>query len=290
MNMQEAHHMESDTFFEYKETIQEILYRTLDKPDFSLQAKLFSLVCFAQEMHPFFHPQTENFAVEKMAAVVDKLYNHQFERTWQEQMQEQEVNLELPMSLVLNFLLQAFKKVDKDMQNMLPQVWEQLFGQSGENDPYLYMDESEGKLTIKCEAEARTYAKQRDQLWDYFSTELDGYLQNYCTHFVFAKSYTQKESLPEYVQEVILRVMILKFFLVKHPGVQDVLDRAMDLGDGFEEKQEELIQSLDAQVMQIMKIFSNNISNQEETISKLLQLLQEQGMQDLAHMALLVQF
>src|SRR6056297_1662118 len=108
MNQQEAYHTESDPYIEYKETIQEILYRTLDKPDFRLQAKIFSLACFAQEMHPFFYPQTENFAVEKMAAVVDKLYNHQFELIWQEQMQEQKVNLELPMSLVLNFLLQVF--------------------------------------------------------------------------------------------------------------------------------------------------------------------------------------
>lgn len=278
-----------DPYLANQSTIQEILYRSLDKPDFPLQAKLFSLACFAHEMHPFFHLGTGNFEVERMAAVVDKLSAHRFEQTWMEQMGEQDVDLELPMSIVLSLLMQAYQGADKDMQHMLPLVWEQYFDSGEETNPFMHVDEDTNMMTIKCARAAESYARQRDRLWAMFSQEIEGYIQNYCTHFVFAKSYVQAESLPEYVQEMLIRVMVLKFLLVSHPGVQEVVDLAEE-AKGAEEKAGDLLQSLDSQVMRIMKTFSNNVPNQHGAVDAVLREMQEQGMHELAHMAVMIHF
>ncbi|MGM0540669.1 MAG: hypothetical protein ACQERT_15885 [Thermodesulfobacteriota bacterium] len=240
-------------------------------------------------MHPFFHPGTQSFALERMAAVVDALSAHRFEQTWLEEVGRQEVDLELPMSMAFSFWLRAFRKTDRDMQHVLPLLWEGYFEEGAEGNPFMEYSETEDRTTVKCWEAAAAYARQRDRIWAAFGAELEGYIQNYCTHFVFAKSYVQADSLPEYVQEMIARVMVLKFLLVSHPGVREVADLAEGTGESGE-KSDDLLQSLDSQVMRIMKTFSNNVPNRHEAMDALLGEMREQELSDLAHKAVMVHF
>ena len=279
---QESH----DPYVQYEETIQEILYRTLNKPDFPLTSKLFALVCFAYEMEPFFYPQTKAFALEKMASIVDKLSNHNYERLWMEEFQDHVFDLELPMSILQSFLLGILKESDEDMQQLLVSSWS-LYSRDFENDIFLSVSYLKEKIIVQCSEMAKTYAWKRDRLLDVFSGEIEKYLENYCTHFVFAQSYREKGSLYIYVQELLIQVMLLKFFFTSHSGVMRVVEEAENDNQVDIEK---LVQSLDNEVVTVLKTFSNAISKNQSLISRIRHDLQEQNMQSLAHLALFICF
>jgi hypothetical protein len=277
----------SDPYLEYRETIQEILYRSFNKPDFPFQAKLFSVACLASEVDPVFYPQTESFELERLAEVVDKLYNHQFERFWLEGLQKQAVNLELPMSMLQSLLLGTFKGLGPELQGLIRIAWTEYVPEAG-GDVFLSLTRDQDQTRVNCADMAKKYARRRDRLFALFAGEIEKYLENYCTHQVFAKDYTLEPSLFDYVQDLTFRVMLLKFLLVSQPECLEILERAEQ--DRSDDKARDFGQKLDAQIMRTFKVFSSGLAQDEQALDRLRQMANEQGMRDLAHISVLIQF
>jgi lysine-N-methylase len=272
---------DSDPYYAYADTIRDILLTILARDRFPLEARLFSLASFARNTAAFFFRGTNAFSEDKLAAEVDKAADLVYETAWAESIQGLEVPLALPMSLVQALFLSAFRRCAPELRSLLFRAWTAYTGESAEGS-ILSTQQREDAVTLACDNIVAGYRARRDRLFERFQSQVDGWMENYARQFVFTKAYMDFPNLLAYVHRLILQTALIKFLFVSHPLMSQVL------ATGVNEKGEEAPEGRVPQALvDSVFRFARGIEHNKQFLPNLEKGLAEQGMQDLAHAALL---
>lgn len=211
---------------EYQDIVHRVFTNILARQDFPLQARLFSVAGFGFEADAFLYPESPDFSEERLAHEVDKVVEQVHERLWMQQFHEQSVDPELGMSIIQSLLLGRVKHCAPEFKDLIKQAWMQYTpGESHTGGRFLQLDFAGEETHVRCAEMARIYQERRNSLMNRLADEIEAEIADFCIRQV------AKEGNPEpgvtllsSVQQLILRVMCLKFFLAADPELQVFLD------------------------------------------------------------------
>jgi hypothetical protein len=279
----------------YREIIREVFVRILSKPKFPLSAKLFSMACFAYETDLFLYPGSPDFSEDMLAQEVTRVAGHVYETLWLEEFRKNSMNLELPMSMIQSLLFGMVEKCRPEFKEMILETWAEYIPETHKKSDHKVVNifdikYSDSATRVECSAMTGMYKNRCKQLYQVLGTEIEDRLEDFCVGFVMSSDHNDYGSLFAYVQRLVLDVVLLKYFIVSSPGLGENIRKVeMDMGSpGNMSDQERKV--LGKAVEDIVKRFSENAAQEEKSIIKLSQSLMEQGMQDIAHTALLIHF
>ncbi len=287
--MQNAFQKPSDSYLGYRETIQEVLYRILAKAGFSIGARLFSLLCFANAAGSFLYPGSREFSEEKLAREVDKVANNIYETTWHQEFENHQGNLSLPMSMIQCMLVGNFRAMDPQLKGLLENAW-RCYANASDDGELFKLRYSDGKTTAQCSAMAEAYRQWRDRVNQSFEKEIEAFIENYAAHVVFSESYTDENSLFVYIQHLVLRVALLRFCLYSHPRILELVEAFEKKTDRPEHVPADWSEAVSGAVTEVMKAFSIGMTSGESPLLGLRQEMEDQQMADLRYMLLFVLF
>jgi lysine-N-methylase len=273
----------SDPYYAYADTIRDILLTILARDRFPLEARLFSLASFAGNTAPFLFKGTQEFGEDRLAVEVDKAADHVYETAWAESIEGMEVPLALPMTVVQALFLSTFRRCAPELRALLFPAWAAYTGESAESS-VLSTQQSEDAVTLACDGIVAGYRARRDRLLDRFQPQIDACMENYARQLVFTKSYMDFPNLLTYAHRLILQTALVKFLFVSHPRVSTVLSTGED--EGVSDQDDPERQVTRALVDAVFR-FARGIEHNKRFLPDLEQALDEQGMQNLAHAALL---
>ncbi len=287
--MQNAFQASQDSYFDYSETIQEIFYRILAKPDVSLVARLFTLLCFARSAGNFLYPGTLEFSEEKLAREVDKVAGNVHEQNWLKYIQGEKVDLILPMSMIQYTLLGSQDSLPEDFKDLLQRLWSVYASDDDHSWTERFMT-SDQEIRERCATIVQNYLACRDRTQEYAGSEIRSFLESYCTDFIFSKSYTEDTSLFDYAQRVVLHVALLKYLLHGHPDIQNRIREYDNKDLSREAEGRATINLFDGTVTGILQTCAKGAALNEAPLLRLRQEMARQNMNDLAHIALFLFF
>ncbi len=276
----------SDPYYTYADTIRDILLTILARDRFPLEARLFSLASFAGNTAPFFFKGTKDFSEDRLALEVDKAADRVYETAWAESIQGMEVPLALPMTVVQALFLSAFRRSVPELRALLFPAWSAYTGESAER-AFLSTQQGEDAVTLACDNIVAGYRTRRDHLFDRFQPQIDGCMGNYARQFVFTKVYMDFPNLLNYVHRLILQTALVKFLFVSHPLVSPILSSGESAGGEGGKDQEDPEELVTRALVDSVFRLARGIEHNKRFLPDLEQTLSEQGMQDLAHAALL---
>lgn len=290
MTMQNAFQKSSDCYLEYRETIQEVLYRILAKSEFPIGARLFSLLCFADEAGSFLYPGSREFSEDNLAREVHKVADNTYETIWRQEFENYQGGLGLPMSMIQCMLVGNFRTMHPQLKGLLENAWRCYTNASDEGELFKlrYFD---GKTTAQCSAMAEAYRQWRDRVNQSFEKEIEAFIENYAVHVVFSESYTDENSLFVYIQHLVLRVALLRFCLYSHPRILELVEEFEEKTDRPEHVPAEWREAVSGAVTEVLKAFSIGMTSSDESpLYGLRQEMEQQQMADLRYMLLFVLF
>jgi hypothetical protein len=280
---------------QYRKLIREVFVRILSKPKFPLSAKLFSMACFAYETDLFLYPGSPDFSEDVLAQEVTRVAGHVYETLWLEEFRKNSMNLELPMSMIQLLLFGMVEKCRPDFKEMILETWAEYIPEKHKKSGHKVLNifdikYSDSATRVECSAMTGIYKKRSKQLYQVLGTEIENRLENFCVGFVMSSDHNEYGSLFAYVQRLVLDVVLLKYFIVSNPGLKEKIRKLgieMRSPGNMPDQERKVLRKA---VKDIVTRFSENAAQEEKSIIKLSQSLMEQGMQDIAHTALLIHF
>ena len=267
-----------------REDYQDILHRVfsniLAHQNFPLQARLFSVAGFAFEADAFVYPESPDFSEERLAHEVDKAVEQVHERLWMEQFHNQSVNPELGMSIIQSLLLGRVQHCAPEFKELIMQAWRQYSPEESQTGGrFLHLDFAGEVTHVRCTEMSRIYQYGRNRLMNRFAEEIEAEIADFCIRMV-AKHDNREPgvTLLSSVQQLILRVMCLKFFLAADPELQAFLD--CEASDNMVRRR----------ISEITEQVETHLDQEQDVLAKLGSMLYEQGLQDLPHTILLILF
>ncbi len=128
------------------------------------------------------------------------------------------------------------------------------------------------------------YQQRRDLLRNRFGAIIDQYVENYSKNFWFKDLFIKSPSLFSHMQNLIVRIAVVKFFFFCHPELNCLVESPETLSP------EEIKTTLDQVAINSFYRFSRGIEHDQEFLSKINSELGKQGMDSFAHLVLLLKF
>ncbi len=265
---------------EYQDILHRVITNILARQDFPLQARLFSVAGFAFEADAFMYPDSPDFSEDRLAHEVDKAVEQVHERLWMQQFHEQSVNPELGMSIIQSLLLGRVQHCDLKFKDMIIQAWMQFTpGDNQTGGQFLQLDFAGEKAHVRCTEMARIYQECRNRLMSRFADAIEAEIADFCIRQVVKEGNPLPGvSLLSTVQQLILRVMCLKFFLAADPELQAFLDCE---ASGNMPRQ---------RIAKIAEQVESHLDQEQDALARLGNMLWEQDLQDIPHTILLIHF
>ena len=261
----------------YSETLKQVFAHILAADDAPLAARLFSAAAFAFEVDGLRGSDGPDFTEDRLAAEIDRVAERTYERLWMEQFAIQEPDLELPMSMVQSFLLGRIKHFAPDFRERIETAWSACAPESADvsEKAFLQVERTDGRARVRCPELAANYRGQRDCLYDAFESRVETHLTDFATGFMAARSPENYRSLTSLVQDLVLHVMILKFFLACDTVLLDLHPDA---------------EQADERIKDVIDQTRSALADQHPAMENLENMVFDQGLQDLRHTGLLILF
>lgn len=258
----------------YRDTLEEVFSRILARSDFPLSARLFSMAGFAFEADDFMYAGSTGFSEDRLAVEVNKAADHVYESIWQAEFAGKTPNLELPMSILQSLLLGRVSRCAPEFAAMIRKAWQGCAPESAGDSPesFLRVDYAEGRAHVRCAEMSARYRERRDRLYAAMGAEIDAALSGFCRRFLEGRSPADAPALLAWVQELVLRVMLQKFFLAGDPELF-----ARNKG-------------ADEHIRDVVRRAEQHLGQEAQSLAELREELAAQGMQDLSHTGLLIVF
>lgn len=128
------------------------------------------------------------------------------------------------------------------------------------------------------------YQQRRTLLVQKFATTIDQYFENYSRNFWFKDLFIKSPSLASHMQNLVLRIAVVKFLFFCNPALNPLFDAAETLTPEAAKK------ILDDAAVNTFYQFSRGIEHDKEFLSKLHTELGKQQMDSFAHLVLLLKF
>lgn len=264
----------------YQETLREVFVHILSRRGYPLTARLFSMAAFAFEVDGLVCGTDPEFSEDRLAVEVDKVADEVYERLWLSEVAKSNVDLELPMSMLQSLLLGRVEHCRPGFKEMIESAWSRYAPESaGENpEAYLRLEYNEGRTHVRCKAMAVRYKEERDRLYAALGSEIEEHLSDFCLRFVANSAPADAPTLLSWVQELILHVMLQKFFLAADPDLS-ALSAPQSAGDVPAGQGQALVGRVE-----------RHLDRETVSMTTLRDMLADQGMQDLSHTSLLILF
>lgn len=261
----------------YNETIREVFVHILSCRQHPLSARLFSMAGFAFEADSFIYPWSPDFSEDRLAQEIDKVADRVYEELWLSEMADSSPDLELAMSMVQTLLLGRVGKCRPAFREMILSAWAQFRPDEQGGANLFEVNRSEKSARLRCARMAETYRERRDRLYAALGGSIEEHLTDFCLRFLANRSLMEAPGLLAYAQEMMLHVMVVKFFLASNP----------DLLAASPEETEEPSQSCGSALIGRVE---HHLYREAESMARLRDELTAQGMQDLSHTGLLILF
>ncbi len=259
----------------YSSTLKQVFSHILAADDAPLAARLFSAAAFAFEVDALMGTDGPGFSEERLAAEVDRVAERTYERLWMEQFALQQPDLELPMSMVQTFLLGRIKHFAPEFRERIEAAWSACAPEAADvtGGAFLNVERTDGRARVRCPALAAAYRQRRNHLYDVLGPQVEARLTDFATGFMAARSPENYRSLTSLVQDLVLHVMIHKFFLASDPVL---LDLDPELADD--------------RIRDIVCQTQVALAAQQPAMENLENMVFDQGLQELTHTGLLILF
>ncbi len=261
----------------YSETLKQVFAHILAADDAPLAARLFSAAAFAFEVDGITGTDGPGFTEDRLAVEVDRVAERTYERLWVEEFAVQEPELELPMSMVQSFLLGRVNHFAPEFRERIEAAWSACAPESADvsEGAFLQVERTEGRARVRCPELAAKYRKRRDHLYEAIGPRVEAHLTDFATGFMAARSPENYRSLSSLVQDLVLHVMILKFFLACDTML-------LDLHPDTEQA--------DERIKDVIGHTRSALAAQQPAMENLENMVFDQGLQDLRHTGLLILF
>jgi lysine-N-methylase len=273
---------QSDPFLAYLDEIREVILHLLSERRYPLSSRLFFATFFVNRLERFFRPGATGFSGDVLAAEIDLLaYPANLARLHQE-FESLEPSIALPMSIIQTMLLNRAARARSVFEELLWRVWE-TYGRKGEVNDFLNVKNTNGEVQVAAGLMLDCYRQRRDGLQAAFGARIDLYFENYCRNDWLGHWYPRSTSLLEHMQQLLLRLAVLRFMFHSHPELTPLCDS--------QNLETELVRDvLDRVAVEVFYKFSRGIEHDKTLLPQVQKALNEQEMESFAHSVLLIKF
>lgn len=258
-------------------TLKEIFSHILGADDAPLAARLFAAAAFAFEADAFMYADSRDFSEDRLALEINRAADRVYERIWIDQLQDQQQELEVPMSMVQSFLLGRLDHFDPGFRETIASAWSACAPEAADvrDGAFLQVQRSKGHARVLCSDLAAEYQQRRDILYKIAGRQVEDNLTDFATGFMAARNPENYRSLSSLVQDLVLHTMMLKFFLACDTHLVELSHDP--------EKADELIKDIISRTQAAL-------ADQKPAMEDLEEMVFDQGLQELAHTVLLISF
>ena len=278
-----------DIYYQYRETIQEVFYQIVTKSDHSIQSRLFSMLCFSMSTGSFFYPDSGEFSEDRLAREVEKVSENMYETIWFRKFADQRINLAMPMRMIQSMLQGHLQRMRPELKTLLESTL-QSYADDSDGAGGLLCNAGAENGFFQCETMAGVYEQRRDRANRYFGDIIEWFIENYCTHFLFSRPYTDDPSLFAYVQRLILHVMLLKYCLFSHKRIRDIISDCEQKSAPAKAAEQDGAAFIADAIMEIMNAFTVGLTDNESSLLFIRQEMENQHMSDLNHAVKFIHF
>ena len=271
-----------DPYLAYRDLVREVVLQMLAARDYPLTSRLFFLAFFAQRIAPFHHRKSRSFTTEALASAIDCFADPESLAELHGRFQEMTPPIDLPMSIIQVVLLSKLPSSGGSFRQLLAQVWATYVGPD-DAGRVLDLEKTQDQTLVNCSELAGKYLQRRAVLVERFGARLDLYLENYCRNYWFGEGFEQSANLLQHLQKLLVRLAVLRFLLISHPELDPLLAPSPSQPPSQPE-----LQQLDQLAVKVCYQFSRGLEHGAPFLAKIQQTLVDQGMQEVAHLALLI--
>lgn len=212
----------SDAYWGVIDKVRGTLYRLVERRDFSTGQKLYFALFFASQLDRFLRPRGEagEFSEERLEHEIDFLDRPDVLSELGQRYLAEGPATPLPVSL----LAETLARVAKDSVPL--SFYRLIAGTLGTYEGPgrgMRRDETDGGFVLSPEPLWQHYSARRASLEPKVRERVELYFRNYLGHQVLHEWYTFSPSVFAYVQNVALRVALLRFLLYSHPQLEEAV-------------------------------------------------------------------
>lgn len=264
---------QEDAYRGFLDEVRGTFYWIAGRGEYSLAARLFFAAYFAERTVDHFFDGSESFDEARLRADLDEIGAPALHELLNGRMRAQPVAGPEAISLVAQLL--AVQTLMESSPKFRELVRAALNG---------YAERGEGvtkdgdlEMSLSLETFWNAYHSRRTRIESLIGDRVERYFENYAKHYFIRHWYTDSKNLFIYVQNLLLRIAVLRFLLLSHPYLDGI--EAMDEAARAD--------AADRAVVEVVYSFSRSVDHFEFFLQKLDKVVASQ-LTGLIHSALLL--
>jgi len=267
----------------YINDFREIILQLLTNRNYPFESRLFIVLYLSKQLSEHVYDGVKNANDEVIAEELDNLLAPGYMDSLHNQLIDLPQSIDFSMSLIQSIILGRVRP-----KGMLTNLISNILGDCGIKAVFLsdavqYKAES-GNLSVALEAMLTKYQQRRDTLKKTFGAEIDQYLENYSKNFWFKDLFVKSPSLLSHMQNLIIRIAVVKFLFFSNPDLNGLIDSPEDYSPAVARK------VLDDVAVKTFYQFSRGIEHDQLFLTTIQEELNKQEMDSFAHFVLLLKF
>jgi lysine-N-methylase len=240
------------------------LYELLAGGEYPIASRLFFAAWLADRISGFFNNKTPEIDEPRLARELAAVGDAGLRAELHEQLRAAQVASPVPLVIILKVLAERLtgktsERFRKLVGDVLQRYADAGAGVKSSNDAAREMIASPEPLWA-------AWVAQRSARQALFGERFDLYLQNYCKSYVMRDWFIYSPSLQLHLQNLLVRVAILRFLLVGHPG----LDAVAAVEDAAERTR-----GLDRLAVEVFYLFSRTLEHSDDFLTAITTALAE---------------
>ena len=244
----------------YRKIMRDLLVQIIEKQDFPVAARLFSMANFTFELDSFVHTHGMALWGEKFNLEVHRVAGNGYEEMWCRDFPDtgaiEPVYLERPLAMIHSLFQKMKNQCRPEFSRMLRSSMALL--ESDENLP---------AFTLR-------FCSRRKLLHERLPTELETETAHFCERILSYRDFERFENLFEFVQRMVIDTALFRFFMISSPAMEKIASKK---GDASE-----------ADSRMIAEDIADTIVREEKAVLDLQKALIDQQARSLAETTLLI--
>lgn len=278
------YHMQSASppqrYFSYLNDLREIMLQLLANRNIPFASRLFAALYFSRQISHTLHEGAKQVDDGIIIQELEQMLAPGYMDDLHQQFESLPHTAGFSMSLLQNIIM-ARLHYQGAMSALIPDILR-------ENGITLGSDvmeiEENSELSRAFERMLERYQQRRNLLRQTHGAALDQYFENYSRNFWLKDLFIKSPSLFNHMQNLIVRLAVVKFLLICHPQMSRLLDSAAQLTAA------EMKKGLDEVAVSAFYQFSRIVEHDKQFMARIHTELGRQQMDSFAHLVLLLKF
>ena len=219
----------------YRKIMRDLLVQIIEKQDFPVSARLFSMACFTFELDSFVHTHGSALWGEKFNLEVHRVAGNGYEEQWCRDFPDtgaiEPFHLEGPMAMIHSLFLEMKDRCRPEFFRMLRSSMILLQSDEPPDDkngpePYIpcstEIQEFQDLLDEAPRTLTRRFSRRRKRLHERLTAELETETQHFCERILVYRDFERFENLFEFVQRMVIDTALFRFFLIASPAMEKI--------------------------------------------------------------------